>query len=66
MLKYNSGHTDRAVSGWVDDFKIGKYNSPEPVFASAGAEQSAPTVGHPTMRRWGGIPGMQYTGRRSW
>lgn len=22
--------------------------------------------GHPTIRRWGGIPGMQYTGRRSW
>jgi len=26
----------------------------------------APSVGHPTMRRWGGVPGMVYTGRRTW
>ena len=49
----------------IDTVFVRKYNSPEPAFASAGAEQSAP-VGHPTTRRWGGIPGMQYTGRRSW
>ena len=22
--------------------------------------------GQPTMRRWGGVPGMTYTGRRAW
>lgn len=23
-------------------------------------------AGHPTMRRWGGVPGMAYTGRKTW
>ena len=54
-----------ASSGYVDDHICRKYNSPEPAFSSAGSEQSEPS-GHPTMRRWGGTPGMQYTGRRSW
>lgn len=31
-----------------------------------GAFLNSNTSGHPTMRRWGGIPGMIYTGRRSW
>ncbi len=25
-----------------------------------------PATGQPTMRRWGGVPGMQYSGRRGW
>lgn len=32
--------------------------------ASLTAEEEA--IGHPTMRRWGGIPGMVYTGRGTW
>jgi hypothetical protein len=35
----------------------------EPAFSSAGGEESAPSVGQPTMARWHGIPGMNYTGR---
>ena len=31
-----------------------------------GGEIVAEAAGQPTMRRWGGIPGMQFTGRRSW
>lgn len=27
---------------------------------------TAVATGQPTMRRWGGVPGMTYTGRRSW
>jgi hypothetical protein len=41
-----------------------KHASGPPTYAF-GAEESAPT-GHPVMLRWGGTPGMQYTGRRSW
>jgi hypothetical protein len=29
-------------------------------------EAEEPSVGQPTMRRWGGTPGMIYTGRNSW
>lgn len=28
--------------------------------------EAGPPAGHPTMRRWGGIPGMRLTGRSSW
>lgn len=40
-----------------------KYNDPEPAYSSAGSEENAPVAGHPTMARWHGIPGMNYTGR---
>jgi hypothetical protein len=40
-----------------------KYAANPPTYAF-GSEESV--SGHPTMRRWGGIPGMQYSGRRSW
>lgn len=49
---------------YIDNVRVRKYVSGPPTYAF-GSEESAPT-GHPTMRRWGGIPGMQYTGRRSW
>lgn len=45
--------------------------TPEPVVVEVAVPQvtvdveGAP-VGHPTMRRWGGIPGMVYTGRSGW
>lgn len=49
---------------YYDTIFIHKYAANPPTYAF-GAEQSVST-GHPTMKRWGGIPGMQYTGRRSW
>lgn len=48
----------------IDNVFVRKYTANPPTYAF-GAEQSVP-IGHPTMKRWGGIPGMQYTGRRSW
>jgi len=47
---------------YFDDLFTRKYNSPEPAFSNAGAEET-PSIGHPTMARWHGIPGMNYTGR---
>lgn len=47
----------------VDWTFIRKQNTPEPAFSSAGGEETLP-VGHPTMARWHGVPGMNYTGRR--
>jgi len=40
----------------IDTSKATKFN--------ASYEEAA--AGQPTMRRWGGVPGMQMTGRRSW
>lgn len=34
-------------TNYIDDNYVRKYNSPEPAYASAGAEQSAPIVGNP-------------------
>lgn len=47
----------------VDWALVRKCVSPEPAFSSAGNEESETGVGHPTMSRWHGIPGMNYTGR---
>ena len=47
---------------YVDDFIVRNYVANPPTY-EFGSEES---LGHPTMRRWAGIPGMQYTGRRSW
>jgi len=41
---------------------IRKYAA-NPATYAFGSEES---LGHPTMRRWGGIPGMRLTGRNSW
>lgn len=46
---------------YIDNFFVCKYASGPPTYAF-GSEESI----QPMMRRWGGIPGMQYTGRRSW
>lgn len=56
---YAAGH-----HSYIDRVRCRKYVSGPPTYAF-GSEESAPT-GHPAMRRWGGTPGMQYTGRRSW
>ena len=46
-----------------DTIRVRKYAANPPTYAF-GSEES---TGHPTMRRWGGIPGMPNgTGRRSW
>lgn len=63
MYVWDSSQASTLTSDWVF---VRKCQDTEPAFTSAGSEQSAPVAGHPTMRRWGGIPGMQYTGRRSW
>lgn len=63
MYTWDSSQASTLVCDWIF---VRKCIATEPAFSSAGAEQSVPTVGHPTMRRWGGVPGMQYTGRRSW
>ena len=52
-----------AATGGQEWSFVRKYNDPEPAFSSAGSEESAPAVGQPTMARWHGIPGMNYTGR---
>jgi hypothetical protein len=49
---------------WFDELTVRKYVTNPPTYAF-GSEESV-LIGHPTMRRWGGIPGMQYSGRRSW
>ncbi len=58
------GYSNGAFDMYLDWIFVRKYVDNPPTYAF-GAEESVPT-GHPTMRRWGGIPGMQYTGRRSW
>ena len=51
---------------YIDNVRVRKYAANPPTYAF-GSEESEPSGGHPTMRRWGGIPGMPNgTGRRSW
>lgn len=52
------------LHSYIDRVRCRKYASGQPTYVF-GSEESVPT-GHPIIRRWGGIPGMQYTGRRSW
>lgn len=56
------GSTLAAIDAYFRWIIFRKHLSPtEPAFSSAGSEESAP--GHPTIARWHGIPGMNYTGR---
>ena len=44
---WNSGNSGYTISGWIDDFAVRKYNSPEPAFSSAGSEETPPVTGNP-------------------
>jgi len=58
-----------ASAGSLDAVKIKAMPSLSGALVSNGelSTQFIPgAVGHPTMRRWGGIPGMVYTGRGTW
>lgn len=53
------------ADGWTITWAESPSSTLIPWWAAAGA--GAAPVGHPTMRRWGGIPGMDnYTGRGNW
>ena len=55
------------VTGHIQaDWSLVRKHVANPATYGFGGEESAPSAGHPTMRRWNGVPFMSYNGRRSW
>jgi len=58
---WDSSQESTLTADWIF---VRKYAA-NPATYGFGSEESEST-GHPTMRRWGGIPGMRFLGRQSW